>query len=79
MTANVASTNPIARLFKPDLSRDLFRVLADTTDDSLIVLSGDAGRLLTCNHAFLLLSEAGSKDICSERFLSLTNPSMDLL
>ncbi|MCJ7514224.1 MAG: ATP-binding protein [Anaerolineales bacterium] len=63
MPSNVASTNPIARLFKPDLSRDLFRVLADTTDDALIVLSGDAGRLLTCNHAFLLISEYARSDV----------------
>ncbi len=63
MSSNVASTNPIARLFKPDLSRDLFRVLADTTDDALIVLTGDAGRLLTCNHAFLLISEYARSDV----------------
>jgi len=63
LSSNVASTNPIARLFKPDLSRDLFRVLADTTDDALIVLSGDAGRLLTCNHTFLLLSEYSRSDV----------------
>ena len=48
--------NPIARLIKPDPYQDFFRVLADTLDEAVLVVSADGERVLACNHALLLLS-----------------------
>ena len=59
----LVSSRPISRLFKPDLSRELFRVLADTTEEPLAVFSGDASRVLACNHAFLLLTGYASSEV----------------
>jgi len=49
-------SNPISRLIKPDPYADFFRTLADSLDEAVVVLSGDAHRLVACNHAFLLLT-----------------------
>lgn len=46
----------MARLFRPDPYREFFRVLADSLDEAVLVVSGDGRRVLGSNHAFLLLS-----------------------
>jgi two-component system sensor histidine kinase AtoS len=48
--------NQFLRLFKSDSYHDFFRVLADTLEEAVLVISGDGERIITCNHAFLLLS-----------------------
>ncbi len=55
--------NPIARLLKPDPYPDLFRVLADSLDQAVLVFSGTGERVLACNHAFLLLSGYARSDL----------------
>ena len=54
------STNPstfrFSSLFKPDPFRDFFRILADSLERSVLVISGDGRRILASNHAFTLLS-----------------------
>jgi PAS domain S-box-containing protein len=49
-------SNPFARLIKPDPYQDFFRVLADSVEDAVIVLSADGEQILAFNHAFLLLT-----------------------
>ncbi len=56
MSSSPNPTNPIARIFKFEPYRDLFRTLADSLESALLVLSEDGSRLLTANHAFLLLT-----------------------
>ncbi len=63
MAKDTSPTNPISRLFKSDPYRELFLSLADTLDNSVLVLSGAESRLLTCNHEFLLLSGYARKDL----------------
>ena len=63
MAKDTSPTNPISRLFKSDPYRELFLSLADTLDNSVLVLSGTESRLLTCNHEFLLLSGYARKDL----------------
>ncbi len=63
MAKDTSPTNPISRLFKADPYRELFLSLADTLDNSVLVLSGAESRLLTCNHEFLLLSGYARKDL----------------
>jgi PAS domain S-box-containing protein len=53
----------IARLLRPDPFRELFRLLADTLDDAVIVLTSDGRSLLAANHAFLLLTGYSRSDI----------------
>ena len=50
------SPSPLARLLRPDPSRDLFRLLADSLPEAVLALSADGRRLLAANHAFLLLT-----------------------
>jgi two-component system sensor histidine kinase AtoS len=57
------ATNPITRLLKPDPSRELFRVLADTLEDAVVVFSGDGSKLQAANHAFLLLTGYARSDL----------------
>jgi len=57
------ATNPIARLLKPDPSRELFRVLADSLKEAVVVFSGDGARVLAANHAFLLLTGHARSDL----------------
>ncbi len=56
LSSNRSSDNLITRLLKPDPFRDAFRVLADSLDQAIVVLSTDGQRIITCNHAFLLLT-----------------------
>jgi PAS domain S-box-containing protein len=49
-------TSPFARLFRPDPHRELFRVLVDSLAEAVVVLSPDGTSVLSCNHAFLLLT-----------------------
>jgi two-component system sensor histidine kinase AtoS len=51
-----SSPNPISRLLRPDPYQDLFRILADSSDAALAVLADRGQRILSCNHAFLLLT-----------------------
>lgn len=48
--------SPLARLIRPDPYPELFRLLADSLDDAVLVLSQDGERLLAANHAFLRLT-----------------------
>jgi PAS domain S-box-containing protein len=63
LPANSATENPIARLFKPRPYRELFQALADTLDESIVVLSSDGESLILYNHAFLLFSGYASTDL----------------
>ncbi|MCL4368790.1 MAG: PAS domain-containing protein, partial [Actinobacteria bacterium] len=63
MPTNAQPANPIARLFRPDPSRELFRVLADSLGEVVFVLSPTADSLLACNHAFLLLTGFGRAEV----------------
>ena len=56
MPTNTQPTSPLARLFRPDPHRELFRVLADSLAEAVVVLSPDGTSVLSCNHAFLLLT-----------------------
>jgi PAS domain S-box-containing protein len=51
-----ASINPLSKLFRLLPHRDLFRALADSLDQAVLVLSADAASIETFNHSFLLLS-----------------------
>lgn len=55
--------NSITRLFKPDPSRDFFRVLADTLQEAVLVISKNGDKILAHNHAFLLLSGYARTDL----------------
>ena len=50
------STNPLAKLLRPQPHKELFKVLADSMDEAVLVIDGDASTMLAANHAFLLLS-----------------------
>ncbi len=56
MPTNTQPTSPLSRLFRPDPHRELFRILADSLADGVLVLSPDGSSVLSCNHAFLLLT-----------------------
>lgn len=45
--------NPLARLIRSDPYPELFRLLADSLDDAVLVLSQDGEHILAANHAFL--------------------------
>jgi len=55
-------TSPLSRLFRPDPHRELFRILADSLAEAVAVLSPDGTSLLSCNHAFLLLTGLSRAD-----------------
>lgn len=63
MPSNRSSDNLITRLLKPDPFRDAFRVLADSLDQAVVVLDAAGRRILTYNHAFLLLTGYASAEI----------------
>lgn len=50
-------------MFKSDPHRELFNTLADTLERAVLVMSGTEPRLITCNHAFLLLSGYARTDL----------------
>jgi PAS domain S-box-containing protein len=50
-------------LFRPDAYRDLFRVLADSLDEAVLVLTDESQQVQTCNHAFLLLTGYARSDV----------------
>lgn len=52
-------------MFKSDPHRELFNTLADTLERAVLVISGTEPRLITCNHAFLLLSGYARTDLDS--------------
>ena len=56
MPASQASINPLSKLFRMPPHRELFRALADSLDQAVLVLSAEAGSIEAVNHAFLLLS-----------------------
>lgn len=53
----------LTRVFKPGPYRDLFQVFIDSLDSAVLVLRGDGSAILTCNHAFLLLSGYARSEI----------------
>lgn len=60
--------NPFPRslltwVFPPGPYRELFQVFIDSLDTAVLVASGDASEILTCNHAFLLLSGYARSDV----------------
>ncbi len=65
MPSNRSSNNLITRLLKPDPLREAFRVLADSLDQALLILDAEGKRILTCNHAFLLLTGYARADLQS--------------
>jgi PAS domain S-box-containing protein len=65
LAKDTSPTNPIARIFKSDPHRELFNTLADTLERAVLVISGTEPRLITCNHAFLLLSGFARTDLDS--------------
>jgi len=50
------TTNPIARLLRPQPHRELFAALADSLSEAVLVIDGEARTILAANHSFLLLS-----------------------
>jgi PAS domain S-box-containing protein len=58
-------------LFKPDPYRDFFRVLADSLDVPIVVISGDGRRILALNHAFALLTGFSRNELEDRPFPSL--------
>jgi PAS domain S-box-containing protein len=63
LPSNQSRENLITRLLKPDPLRDAFRVLADSLDQAILVLDAEGRRILTCNHAFLLLTGYARADL----------------
>ncbi len=56
MPISTPSAYRFFNLFKPDPYRDFFRVLADSLEDAITVISGDGRRFLAANHSFTILS-----------------------
>lgn len=56
MPTNAQPSSPLSRLFRPDPHRELFRILADSLADGVLVLPPDGSTILSCNHAFLLFT-----------------------
>lgn len=71
MTNQDPQDNLISRLLKPTPYRDLFRVLADSIDSPVVVISADGRKVLTCNHAFLLLTGYSRAEVPSLKPLEL--------
>jgi PAS domain S-box-containing protein len=46
----------ISRFFKSTNYRDFFRVLSDSLNDAVLVVTGENFQIQTCNHALLLLT-----------------------
>ena len=55
--------NPIARFLKPVPYHEFFRVLADSLERAVLIISEDGERVLAWNHAFLLLSGYARTDL----------------
>lgn len=71
MPIDSSTLTSIARFFRPDPYRDIFRILADSLDDAVLVISSDASQILTCNHAFLLLTGYARAEIEKLTFADL--------
>ena len=71
MPINSSVLSSIARFFRPDPYRDLFHILGDTLDDVVLVISSDSFQILSCNHAFLLLSGYARSEIEKLTFADL--------
>ena len=56
MPSPATRPNPLVRWLRQDPYRDLFQTLAESHPDPVVAVAGDQGRVLTCNHAFLLLT-----------------------
>ncbi len=68
MARNLSSpTNPLKKLFQSDPQEDLFRALADRLSQAVFVLDPEASRILTCNHALLLLTGFSRPELESMR------------
>lgn len=63
MPTESSPLNPIARFFKPVPYHDFFRILADTLEAAVLVISEDGSRIHAWNHAFLLLSGYARTDL----------------
>ncbi len=53
----------LTRVFPSGPYRELFQVFIDSLDTAVLVVSADATEILTCNHAFLLLSGYARSDV----------------
>lgn len=51
-----ASARSLTRFLKPQPHKELFRTLADSLEEAVLVLDADGDQVLDANHAFLLLS-----------------------
>lgn len=56
MAPNLQNVNPISKLIKPPPHAELFRVLADSLNQSILVISSKRGTILAANHPFILLT-----------------------
>jgi PAS domain S-box-containing protein len=61
----------IARLLRPDPYRELFRLLADSIPEAVLVLTSDGRSVLAANHAFLLLTGYARSEVTGLRPASL--------
>ena len=63
MPKSSSSINPFSRLLKPDSHRDLFRLLADSIADSVLVIDSNCQDIVHVNRAFLHLSGYSRSDL----------------
>lgn len=72
----VAAVTSLAKFLKPHPYRELFGALADSSDEGVLVLDGNARSILAANHAFLLLTGYTRKELeqltAGELFLAET-------
>ena len=58
-----AAVTSLAKFLKPHPYRELFGALADSSDEGVLVLDGEARSVLAANHAFLLLTGYTRKEL----------------
>lgn len=56
MPVDSSTLGSISRFFKSTNYRDFFRVLSDSLNDAVLVVTGENFQIQTCNHALLLLT-----------------------
>lgn len=56
LAGNLSAASAITRLFRVDRHREVFRILADSLEEAVVVVSDNGTEILTANHAFLLLT-----------------------
>jgi PAS domain S-box-containing protein len=56
LPSSASASNPFTRFLRPQPHKELFRTLADSLDEAVLVLDPGAQEILEVNHAFLLLT-----------------------